>query len=101
MLHYRKFPITDLPRETDALTKWMNDRFVEKEQMLEIFYKTGQFPKWDEQTRSVHGDILLDPTPVYFSAKTVLLANVLYAGVLIATVVCLVYPLCVWIGVLF
>lgn len=44
MLHYRKYPIEDVPLETEELTKWMYERFTEKEHMLEHFYKTGKFP---------------------------------------------------------
>ena len=92
VLNYRKFPITDLPLETAALTKWMNDRFVEKEKMLEIFYRTGKFPKWDEDSQCVVEDVFLAPVPVYMSWKKILLANLFYLIVGYATCRFVIYP---------
>lgn len=43
-LHYRRYPIEDVPTEMQELTNWLYDRWVEKERMLETFYKTGRFP---------------------------------------------------------
>lgn len=97
VLHHRKFPITDLPLETEALTKWMNDRFVEKEKLLEVFYKTGQFPKWNEKDCCVEEDCLLKPTEVCFSAKRVVFANLFYLGVLVLTYQFFVCPIFTWV----
>ncbi|KAK3093223.1 hypothetical protein FSP39_012890 [Pinctada imbricata] len=41
-IHYRAYPISEIPTETEPLTKWMYQRFVEKEKMLEHFYKDGR-----------------------------------------------------------
>ncbi|XP_046384558.1 acyl-CoA:lysophosphatidylglycerol acyltransferase 1-like [Ischnura elegans] len=46
-LFYRLYPCKEVPQDDEALTKWLYDRFVEKEQMLEIYYKTGVFPTKD------------------------------------------------------
>lgn len=43
-VHYRIFPIKDVPLETDDLSDWLYQRFVEKEDLLSHFYKTGAFP---------------------------------------------------------
>lgn len=43
-LFYRLFPCRDVPRDHEAMTKWLYDRFVEKEQLLDAYYKTGKFP---------------------------------------------------------
>lgn len=32
-----------LPKENDNLTKWLYDRFIEKEEILDGFYKSGSF----------------------------------------------------------
>ncbi|XP_077793487.1 acyl-CoA:lysophosphatidylglycerol acyltransferase 1 isoform X2 [Macaca mulatta] len=40
----RIFPIKDVPLETDDLTTWLYQRFVEKEDLLSHFYETGAFP---------------------------------------------------------
>ena len=92
VLHYRKFPITDLPLETEALTKWMNDRFVEKEKMLEIFYRTGKFPQWNEDTQSIVENVLLNPVPLHLSWKKIFFANLFYLALGYATLRYIVYP---------
>ncbi|XP_021916095.1 acyl-CoA:lysophosphatidylglycerol acyltransferase 1-like [Zootermopsis nevadensis] len=43
-LFYRLFPCRDVPRDHEAMTKWLYDRFVEKEELLDAYYKTGKFP---------------------------------------------------------
>ncbi|XP_061174880.1 acyl-CoA:lysophosphatidylglycerol acyltransferase 1-like [Saccostrea echinata] len=40
-IHFRVFDIQSVPRDENGLTKWMYDRYVEKEAMLDHFYKTG------------------------------------------------------------
>ncbi|XP_003745121.1 acyl-CoA:lysophosphatidylglycerol acyltransferase 1 [Galendromus occidentalis] len=43
--HYRKFALKDVPfDDSDKLTTWMYERWVEKEQLLKHFYEHGQFP---------------------------------------------------------
>ncbi|XP_036020142.1 acyl-CoA:lysophosphatidylglycerol acyltransferase 1 isoform X2 [Mus musculus] len=39
-VHYRIFPIGDVPLETEDLTSWLYQRFIEKEDLLSHFYKT-------------------------------------------------------------
>ncbi|CAH2239870.1 jg4557 [Pararge aegeria aegeria] len=43
-LHYRLYPSSEVPTDTDGMTQWLYDRFIEKDKMLEEFYRTGQFP---------------------------------------------------------
>ncbi|XP_072589428.1 acyl-CoA:lysophosphatidylglycerol acyltransferase 1 isoform X4 [Vulpes vulpes] len=43
-VHYRIFPIKDVPLETDDLADWLYQRFIEKEELLSHFYETGAFP---------------------------------------------------------
>ncbi|XP_067011873.1 acyl-CoA:lysophosphatidylglycerol acyltransferase 1 [Anabrus simplex] len=43
-LFYRLFRCTEVPRDHEAMAKWLYDRFAEKERMLDAYYKTGQFP---------------------------------------------------------
>lgn len=37
----RIFPIKDVPLETDDLSNWLYQRFIEKEDLLSHFYETG------------------------------------------------------------
>ncbi|XP_068842014.1 acyl-CoA:lysophosphatidylglycerol acyltransferase 1 isoform X1 [Capricornis sumatraensis] len=43
-VHYRIFPVKDVPLETDDLSDWLYQRFIEKEDLLSHFYETGAFP---------------------------------------------------------
>ncbi|XP_066280812.1 acyl-CoA:lysophosphatidylglycerol acyltransferase 1-like isoform X1 [Branchiostoma lanceolatum] len=44
-LHYRHFPTSEVPRDETGLTKWLYQRFAEKEELLSHFYSTGRFPE--------------------------------------------------------
>ena len=43
-LHVRRFPIEELPETEEGLREWLLERFVEKDSLLEHFYRTGEFP---------------------------------------------------------
>lgn len=40
---FRMYPIKEVPMEAEALTDWLYQRFVEKEELLAHFYNTGKF----------------------------------------------------------
>lgn len=40
----RVYPIKEVPVEAEALTDWLYQRFVEKEELLAHFYDTGLSP---------------------------------------------------------
>lgn len=44
IVHYRAYHADAVPRDEAKLTAWLYERFVEKEQLLDAFYKTGRFP---------------------------------------------------------
>nr|XP_006116453.1 acyl-CoA:lysophosphatidylglycerol acyltransferase 1 isoform X3 [Pelodiscus sinensis] len=52
-VHYRIFPIKDVPAEPEALTDWLYQRFIEKEDLLSHFYKTGAFPPLPGQAKAL------------------------------------------------
>lgn len=52
VLFYRLFPSTVVPREPEQLSKWLYDRWVEKEALLEHFYKHGTFLGTNSSNRS-------------------------------------------------
>ncbi|XP_030637963.1 acyl-CoA:lysophosphatidylglycerol acyltransferase 1 isoform X1 [Chanos chanos] len=60
-VHYRTYPIKDVPVETEALTEWLYQRFVEKEELLAHFYQTGAFPPPKGQKEAVSREMTLDP----------------------------------------
>ncbi|XP_062857619.1 acyl-CoA:lysophosphatidylglycerol acyltransferase 1 [Trichomycterus rosablanca] len=60
-VHYRMYPVKEVPVETEALTDWLYQRFVEKEELLAHFYQTGAFPPEKGQTEVVSRPMTLDP----------------------------------------
>ncbi|XP_042326964.1 acyl-CoA:lysophosphatidylglycerol acyltransferase 1 [Sceloporus undulatus] len=58
-VHYRIFPIKDVPVEPEALTVWLYQRFIEKEDLLSHFYRTGAFPPIQGQTEVVSREMTL------------------------------------------
>lgn len=43
--HVRRYPLADLPADEDGLSRWLIDRFYEKDELLERFYADGRFPE--------------------------------------------------------
>ncbi|XP_058805821.1 acyl-CoA:lysophosphatidylglycerol acyltransferase 1-like [Phymastichus coffea] len=43
VLFYRIFPTSSVPKEPEQLSRWLFDRWTEKEALLENFYKHGTF----------------------------------------------------------
>lgn len=51
--------MNQVPKEDDALTKWLYDRWTEKEKILENFYKTGTFSNFTSNApQKVQQDML-------------------------------------------
>lgn len=74
-MHYRTFPIEQVPTDMDGLTLWMYDRWVEKEEMLNEFYRTGEFPV----TPSTHGQPRLKcPRQIELDNCYLVVAHVLF-----------------------
>ncbi|KAG7508348.1 integrator complex subunit 7 [Solea senegalensis] len=60
-VHYRMYPIKEVPVEAEALTDWLYQRFVEKEKLLTHFYDTGSFPPLEGHKVAVSRQMTLDP----------------------------------------
>jgi len=43
-LHVKRHPIATLPTEAEDLAGWLHDRFREKDELLEHYYRQGSFP---------------------------------------------------------
>lgn len=43
-MFYRLYPSSQLPRKHEDVTKWLFDRWEEKDRILDTFYKTGEIP---------------------------------------------------------
>ncbi|KAF3850023.1 hypothetical protein F7725_019742 [Dissostichus mawsoni] len=55
------YPIKEVPVEAEALTDWLYQRFVEKEELLNHFYAKGSFPPQDGQKEVASRPMILDP----------------------------------------
>lgn len=42
-MHVKRHDLADLPTDKDQLARWLIDRFVEKDRLLDRFYSTGSF----------------------------------------------------------
>jgi len=42
-MYIRKYKLKDIPSEEVAASQWLQDRFVEKDKLLDSFHSTGQF----------------------------------------------------------
>lgn len=42
-LHVRRYPIDSLPSDDDGIARWLQERFGEKDALLEGFYREGAF----------------------------------------------------------
>lgn len=55
-LHWRRFAVKDIPLDTqESFEKWVEQRWREKDEMLETFYETGRFPI-DAETEDAKSD---------------------------------------------
>ncbi|CAG5134531.1 unnamed protein product [Candidula unifasciata] len=45
LLHYRAYRAKDIPRDEAGLTRWLYDRYEDKERVLDYYYKYGQLPE--------------------------------------------------------
>ncbi|KAK9886975.1 hypothetical protein WA026_019232 [Henosepilachna vigintioctopunctata] len=64
LMYYRLYPLSKVPQESDSLSKWLLDRWIEKEKMLETFYETGEFPL--DENSNVPTPVVQDPVRFLF-----------------------------------
>ncbi|ERE72673.1 integrator complex subunit 7 [Cricetulus griseus] len=77
-VHYRIFPIKDVPLETDDLTSWLYQRFIEKEDLLSHFYKTGAFPPAQGHKEAVSREMTLSNTWIFLIQSFAFLSGYLW-----------------------
>ncbi|KAM4771543.1 acyl-CoA:lysophosphatidylglycerol acyltransferase 1 [Rhinophrynus dorsalis] len=81
-VYYRIYPIRDVPMETEALTDWLYQRFVEKEELLSHFYETGAFPPPEGQKKAVSRAMTLDNTWLFLVQSLAFLSGYMWYCVL-------------------
>ncbi|XP_076404341.1 acyl-CoA:lysophosphatidylglycerol acyltransferase 1 isoform X2 [Peromyscus maniculatus bairdii] len=77
-VHYRIFPIKDVPLETDDLASWLYQRFIEKEDLLSHFYKTGAFPPLQGQKEAVSREMTLSNMWIFLIQSFAFLSGYLW-----------------------
>jgi len=93
VIHYRKYPAATVPRSETMLTRWLYERFSEKDQLLDHFYRTGNFP-----TEYANGSIMAEQSkcvlrPVHFSPTLCLLMHAFYV---LSSFLHLYLAICIW-----
>ncbi|XP_078505867.1 acyl-CoA:lysophosphatidylglycerol acyltransferase 1 [Lissotriton helveticus] len=81
-VYYRIYPIKDVPLETEALTDWLYQRFVEKEDLLSHFYETGAFPPPPGQTRVISKEMTLSNSWLCFVQSFAFLSGYMWYCIL-------------------
>jgi 1-acyl-sn-glycerol-3-phosphate acyltransferase len=90
-MHWRKFNVSEIPLGEDqkeAFEKWIQDRWMEKDALLDHFYKHGEFPK-EKMSVCVKTEVKLNnPIGDVFSifAVLALVAVVARIGVLLVSI---------------
>jgi hypothetical protein len=49
-MHWRRFAVADIPEDEKDFDLWLEQRWVEKDELLEYYEKNGSFPIDDEVT---------------------------------------------------
>ncbi|XP_055226812.1 acyl-CoA:lysophosphatidylglycerol acyltransferase 1 isoform X1 [Gorilla gorilla gorilla] len=81
-VHYRIFPIKDVPLETDDLTTWLYQRFVEKEDLLSHFYETGAFPPSKGHKEAVSREMTLSNLWIFLIQSFAFLSGYMWYNII-------------------
>ncbi|XP_063648563.1 acyl-CoA:lysophosphatidylglycerol acyltransferase 1 isoform X1 [Pan troglodytes] len=81
-VHYRIFPIKDVPLETDDLTTWLYQRFVEKEDLLSHFYETGAFPPSKGHKEAVSREMTLSSLWIFLIQSFAFLSGYMWYNII-------------------
>ena len=88
-VHYRAYPLSGIPRDTEGMLKWVYDRYEEKEEILDYFNTHGQFP-----ASSVGGVLPSHPArKIVYDWISVLAIHAFYLASAYLQYTCVVQPL--------
>jgi lysocardiolipin and lysophospholipid acyltransferase len=55
-MHWRRFAVSSIPSsDAQAFDKWLNDRWIEKDDLIEYYKKNGHFPFVSTGTKQLNG----------------------------------------------
>ncbi|XP_003357646.2 acyl-CoA:lysophosphatidylglycerol acyltransferase 1 [Sus scrofa] len=80
-VHYRIFPIKDVPLETDDLSNWLYQRFIEKEDLLSHFYETGAFPPAKGHKEAISRAMTLSNTWIFLIQSFAFLSGYMWYSI--------------------
>jgi hypothetical protein len=89
-VHYRLFPISSIPRDSDKLLKWLYSCYEEKDQLLEHFKTHGEFPP-----SAVEGPER-KPRRVRFDWLNIALYQMFFAASAVLHYTCIIKPILEW-----
>ncbi|XP_038616679.1 acyl-CoA:lysophosphatidylglycerol acyltransferase 1 [Tachyglossus aculeatus] len=81
-VHYRVFPVKDIPLESEALANWLYQRFIEKEKLLSHFYETGAFPPLEGQKQAISREMSLNSVWLIFIQSFAFLSGYMWYNIL-------------------
>ncbi|XP_048212779.1 acyl-CoA:lysophosphatidylglycerol acyltransferase 1 isoform X1 [Perognathus longimembris pacificus] len=81
-VHYRIFPIKDVPLETDDLASWLYQRFIEKEDLLTHFYETGAFPPLKGHKEAVSKEMTLSNMWIFLIQSFAFLSGYMWYNII-------------------
>uniref|UniRef100_A0A8C4PGF6 Lysophosphatidylglycerol acyltransferase 1 n=1 Tax=Equus asinus TaxID=9793 RepID=A0A8C4PGF6_EQUAS len=81
-VHYRVFPVKDVPLETDDLTNWLYQRFTEKEDLLSHFYETGAFPPLKGHKEAVSREMTLSNMWIFLIQSITFLSGYMWYNII-------------------
>uniref|UniRef100_A0A3Q2I720 Lysophosphatidylglycerol acyltransferase 1 n=1 Tax=Equus caballus TaxID=9796 RepID=A0A3Q2I720_HORSE len=81
-VHYRVFPVKDVPLETDDLTDWLYQRFTEKEDLLSHFYETGAFPPLKGHKEAVSREMTLSNMWIFLIHSVTFLSGYMWYNII-------------------
>lgn len=72
-INLNKFQLFQIPRDEEGMKKWLYDRWVEKDNFLEEFSQTGEFPKYGK----------MKPTLIKLDKRGIIYGTIYWAGSLL------------------
>ncbi|GFN97093.1 acyl-CoA:lysophosphatidylglycerol acyltransferase 1 [Plakobranchus ocellatus] len=97
--HYKAYRVRDIPRDIPGLTDWLYKRYVEKDKILEDFYKTGRISREVLAERRMLRP--LEPTYLQFDLLQNILSHAFCIGSCYLHYIFIYYPLLSIISSLF
>jgi hypothetical protein len=77
-VHVRRFPFQDIPDGEENVSRWLYDRYAEKDKLLQTFKDTGKFgdaPQIFKNSTPTTGRVIMDIVVWYLMVVSVIIAE--------------------------